>query len=344
MSVAAHQDGAARPAERARALSIDLPSLAVLALLILLPAFTNRFVLTEVFGLTFAFGIIALSLQFLAGYGGMVNLAQITVAGIAGYMVAVLGPNTMGFGLAWPWWAAIPIALLLAVAASALIGLLAIRTDGIYTIMITLAICAAFSYFTFQNYEIFNGYNGVNGVTPPRFFGVDWTEPTAFYYLLLAFAALSYIAALYVSRSTFGLALQGIRDSARRMEAIGFNVPAHRVAAYVFTGAIAAVGGILLTWHNGRISPGTIGVGAAIDILIMAVIGGIRHPIGPFIGALIFVCLSTFAMDIVEVVIPRERFKLVVGLGFLLVVLFSPDGVMGIVDKIRQSVRRNSSA
>jgi branched-chain amino acid transport system permease protein len=344
MSVAARGGEATAPAERQRALPVDLPSLALLALLVLLPAVASRFVLTEVFGLTFAFGIIALSLQFLAGYGGMVNLAQITVAGVAGYMVAVLGPNTMGFGLAWPWWVAIPVALLLAVAASALIGLLAIRTDGIYTIMITLAICAAFSYFTFQNYDIFNGYNGINGVTPPSLFGVDWTEPVAFYYLLLAFAALGYAAALYVSRSTFGLALQGIRDSARRMEAIGFNVPAHRVAAYVFTGLIAAVGGILLLWHNGRISPGTIGVGAAIDILIMAVIGGIRHPIGPFIGALIFVCLSTFAMDIVEVVVPRERFKLVVGLGFLLVVLFSPDGVMGIVDRIRQSARRNESA
>jgi branched-chain amino acid transport system permease protein len=343
MSVAAHGEEGARSGARARALPIDLPSLAILALLMLLPAFASRFVLTEVFGLTFAFGIIAVSLQFLAGYGGMVNLAQITVAGIAGYMVAVLGPNTMGFGLGWPWWVAIPIALLLAIAASALIGLLAIRTDGIYTIMITLALCAAFSYFTFQNYDIFNGYNGVNGVTPPRVLDIDWTEPIAFYYLLLTFAALTYLAALYVSRSTFGLALQGIRDSARRMEAIGFNVPAHRVAAYVFTGIIAAVGGILLTWHNGRISPGTIGVGAAIDILIMAVIGGIRHPIGPFIGALIFVCLSTFAMDIVEVLIPRERFKLVVGLGFLLVVLFSPDGVTGIVDKIRQSVRNNSA-
>jgi len=343
MSVA-HRDDAARPAQHTHLLPIDLPTLAVLALLILMPAFVNRFVLTEVFGLTFAFGIIALSLQFLAGYGGMVNLAQITVAGVAGYMVAVLGPNTMGFGLAWPWWIAIPIALLIAVAMSAAIGLLAIRTDGIYTIMITLAICAAFSYFTFQNYDIFNGYNGVNGVRPPGVFGVDWTEPTAFYYLLLGFATLSYLAALYASRTAFGLALQGIRDSSRRMEAIGFNVPAHRVAAYVFTGIIAAVGGILLLWHNGRISPGTIGVGAAIDILIMAVIGGLRHPIGPFIGAFIFVCLSTFAMDIVEVAIPRERFKLVVGLGFLLMVLFSPDGVMGIIDKIRQSVRRNDSA
>jgi branched-chain amino acid transport system permease protein len=348
MSVVAHRseagDEGAAAAARQRAFPAGLPSYALLALLVLLPAFTSRYVLTEVLGLTFVFGIIALSLQFLAGYGGMVNIAQITVAGVGGYMVAVLGPNAMGFGLGWPWWVAIPAALLLAVAASALIGLLAIRTDGIYTIMITLAICAAFHYFTLQNYGIFNGYNGINGVTPPRVLGLDWKEPVAFYYLLLTFAALAYGAALYFARSTFGLALQGIRDSARRMEAIGFNVPAHRVAAYMLTGLIAAVGGILLLWHNGRISPGTIGVGAAIDILIMAVIGGIRHPIGPFIGALIFVCLSTFAMDIVEVVIPRERFKLVVGLGFLLVVLFSPDGVMGIVDKIRESARRNESA
>ncbi len=226
MSVAAHRDGAAGSARRARTLPIDLPTLAVLALLILMPAFVNRFVLTEVFGLTFAFGIIALSLQFLAGYGGMVNLAQITVAGVAGYMVAVLGPNTMGFGLAWPWWIAIPIALLIAVAMSAAIGLLAIRTDGIYTIMITLAICAAFSYFTFQNYDIFNGYNGVNGVRPPGVFGVDWTEPTAFYYLLLGFAALSYLAALYVSRihvrpGAAGHSRQRTQDGGDRLQRAG---------------------------------------------------------------------------------------------------------------------------
>ena len=175
-------------------------------------------------------------------------------------------------------------------------------------------------------------------------FGVDWTEPTAFYYLLLGFAALSYLVALYVSRSTFGLALQGIRDSAR-----GWRRSAsmcRRIASppTCSPALIAAVGGILLLWHNGRISPGTIGVGAAIDILIMAVIGGLRHPIGPFIGAFIFVCLSTFAMDIVEVVHSARAVQARRGIGFLLMVLFSPDGVMGIVDKIRQSVRRNDSA
>ena len=105
----------------------------------------------------------------------------------------------------------------------------------------------------------------------------------------------------------------------------------------MFAGAIAAVGGVLLLWHNGRISPGTVGVDAAIDILVIAVIGGLRHPIGPFIGALIYAVLSTFAIDVIDVVLGRERFKLVIGLGFLLTVLFSPDGILGIWERIRKS-------
>jgi branched-chain amino acid transport system permease protein len=337
MSITVPNEPTAGPTGALPAIPAGAGSLVLLFLLALMPAVAGRFVLTEVFGLAFVLGTIALSLQFLAGYGGMVSLAQMTVAGVAGYMVAILGVNTMNFGLAWPWWIAIPFALAIAVFASALIGLLAIRTIGIYTIMITLAIAAAFYYFAFQNYTIFNGYNGINGVSPPALFGIDWREPTALYYLLLAFAAVSYAAVLYVSRSPFGLALQGIRDNPRRMEAIGFNVAAHRVAAYVFAGAIAAVGGLLLLWHNGRISPGTIGVDAAIDILIIAVIGGLRHPIGPFIGALIYAVLSTFAMDIVEVFLGRERFKLVIGLGFLLTVLFSPDGILGIWERIKRN-------
>jgi branched-chain amino acid transport system permease protein len=140
---------------------------------------------------------------------------------------------------------------------------------------------------------------------------------------------------LYVSHSTFGLALQGIRDNARRMEAIGYDVTLHRIAAYALAGLIAAIGGVLLVWFNGAISPSSVGVGPAIDILVIAIIGGVRRPIGPFIGALIYALLSTFAMDLVDPIIGRERFKLVIGLGFLLIVLFSPDGVLGLWDRLR---------
>jgi branched-chain amino acid transport system permease protein len=305
------------------------------AVLVALPALTSDFILFSVFAWALCLGMVALSLMFLAGLGGMVSLAQLTVAGVAGYMVAILGTNGMGIGLNWPWWAVIPVALLLAVLFATLTGALAVRTEGIYTIMITLAIAAAFFYFTRQNYAIFNGWNGFNLVLPPKLFGLDWRQPVPFYYLALFLAVLSYAAVLYVSRSTFGLALQGIRDNARRMEAIGYDVVVHRIAAHAFAGLIAGLAGVLLVWFNGAISPSSIGVGQAIDILVIAIIGGLRHPIGPFIGALIYAVLSTFAMDLIEIIIDRERFKLVIGIVFLLIVLFSPDGILGIWSRLR---------
>jgi branched-chain amino acid transport system permease protein len=115
------------------------------------------------------------------------------------------------------------------------------------------------------------------------------------------------------------------------MNSLGFHVTAHRVAAYAVAGVIAAVGGILLVWYNSLISPGTVGTGALINILIIAVLGGMGHPIGPFIGALVFVLLQNFAIDLVD----RERFNLVIGGVFLAIVLFSPDGLLGLWEKLR---------
>jgi len=122
-----------------------------------------------------------------------------------------------------------------------------------------------------------------------------------------------------------------VRDNPRRMEAIGYNVTAHRIAAYTFASLIAAVGGILLVWLNNQISPGTAGIEATIDLLVIAVVGGLGHPIGAFIGAIIFVVLRTFALDaLVAVGFDGRRFQTIIGLGFLAVVLFSPDGVIGL--------------
>ncbi len=303
--------------------------------LLMLPALTSDFVLFSIFAWALCLGMVALSLMFLAGYGGMVSLAQLTIAGIAGYMVAILGTNGMNLGFNWPWWACVPAAIVIAVLFATVTGALAVRTEGIYTIMITLAIAAAFFYFAQQNYDIFNGYNGFNLVLPPTLFGIDWRQPIPFYYLALALAAISYASVLYISRSTFGLALQGIRDNARRMEAIGYHVTAHRIAAHAFAGLIAGAAGVMLVWFNGAISPASVGVGPAIDILVIAIIGGLRHPIGPFIGALIYAVLSVFAMDLIEFIIDRERFKLVIGAIFLLIVLFSPDGILGLWSRVR---------
>ena len=286
--------------------------------------------------------MIALSLMFLAGYGGMVSLVQMTIAGLAGYVVAICGDSAItDISQGWPWWIVIPLALLAAVLFATLSGWLAVRTEGIYTIMITLAIASAFFYFTRQNYTIFNGFSGFNGVLPPAVFGIDWRHPTAFYYLTLFWAAFWYIVVLYVSRSPMGLALQGIRDNSRRMSALGFDVTAHRIAAYSFAALPAGVGGILLTWQSAQISPGTAGIGPVIDILVIAVVGGLRHPIGPFVGAFVYVLLKTFAIDIlVALGLGGERFQLLIGLGFLVIVFWSPDGLLGLWERVRSAHRR----
>lgn len=280
------------------------------AVLLIMPAFASDFVMFQIFGWTFILGIIALSLMLLAGYGGMVSLVQMTVAGCAGYMVAIFGDSAItAISQSWPWYVSIPLALAIAVLLGTVSGWLAVRTEGIYTIMITLAIASAFFYFTRQNYVIFNGFSGFNRVLPPKLFGVDWRGANAFYYLTLFWAVVCYLFVLYLSRTPFGLALQGVRDNQRRMAALGFNVTAHRVAAYAVAALLAGIGGILLTWQSVQISPGTAGIAPAIDILVIAVIGGLRRPLGPFIGAFIYVLLETFAIDVlIALGLAGERF------------------------------------
>lgn len=318
---------------------------ALVLILLTMPAWANDFLLFQVMGWTFILGMIALSLMFLAGYGGMVSLIQMSVAAMAGYMVAIFGTSGMtDISMGLSWWLHIPIAILIAAIFGTVVGALAVRTEGIYTIMITLAIAAAFFYFTRQNYEIFNGYSGFNSVVPPQLFGVNWRQPMPFYYLTLGCATICYGAVIYVSRAPFGLALQGVRDNPRRMAALGFNVTAHRIAAYTFASVIAAIGGILLVWQNAQIAPGTAGIPAVIDVLVIAVIGGLTRPIGPFIGALIYVLLRTFSPDVLTAFsLSGERFKLLIGLGFLAIVFFSPDGVLGLWErwKTRRDRTRN---
>jgi branched-chain amino acid transport system permease protein len=120
------------------------------------------------------------------------------------------------------------------------------------------------------------------------------------------------------------------------MAALGFNVNAHRIAAYAFASFMAGLGGVLQVWNYRQISPGSVGVERAIDILIIAIVGGITRPIGPFIGALIFVLLRTFTLDfLVAVGLDGNRFRLLIGLGFLIIVLLSPDGIVGLWERWR---------
>jgi branched-chain amino acid transport system permease protein len=309
--------------------------LVVFVAVVLYPFIASPFFTYQIGAQSLAFGLIALSLTFLGGYGGMVSLAQMTVAGLAGYLVAIFGTSSVAaVSLGWPWWLACAFALVAATVLAAAIGWLSVRTEGIYTIMITLAIGVAFFYLAQQNYTVFNGFGGFSKIAAPELFGIDFKEPVPFYFTALACALAGYFLVKHLVRAPFGVALQGIRDNPRRMASLGFHVTAHRVAAYAVAGLLAAVGGVLMVWYNGRISPGTVNMTQMIAILIIAVLGGMKHPIGAFIGAIVYVLLQNFAIDLFV----RERFNLVIGGVFLAIVLFSPDGLLGLWAKLRSSL------
>jgi len=137
------------------------PQHVIIALLLLIyPLLATDFWTLQIGAQSLLLGVIALSLMFLAGYGGMVSLAQMTVAGLAAYMIAILGVSAIPLSLGWPWWVVVPLALAIATLFATFVGALSARTEGIYTIMITLAIGMAVFYLTQQNYSVFNGFDG----------------------------------------------------------------------------------------------------------------------------------------------------------------------------------------
>ncbi len=306
-------------------------SIVVLVFLLILPHLLPPFWVANILGRSIVYGIVAMSLTFLASYGGFVSLAQTMIAGVAGYTVAMLAPTAIPLGNYWlPYWAVIPLAVVAATIAGAIVGLIAVRTREIYLLMITLALAVGFSLCAQSNIQWFNGYEGIRNIVGPQIMGMPFRTPLVFYYTSLLVAAALYFLVLYVVKTPFGLVLQGIRDNPRRVSAVGYNVGLHRVASFALAGFIAGWGGVLITFYNIGITPGSIGIWATVNVLVMAVIGGLGHPIGAFIGALVFTLFDTFAATIYD----RDRFNSLIGLVFLVIVLASPDGLLGLFRRL----------
>ena len=312
---------------------------ALFAVLLSLPLALNDFWLTQVVTRSLILGIMALSLSFLATYLGVVSFAQATMAGVAGYTIAYFGPNTVGVGVELPFWIIVPMALALATVTGAFVGLIARRSRGIYAIMITLAIGVAFFYFTRQNYTMFNGWTGFSGVRAPEVFGLSLRDPLALYFLSLtsAFLALALVSGFV--KSPLGLTIQAVRDAPGRVLALGISVTTPIVAAFAFSGFLAGTGGILNVWYQERISSFSVGLGPIIDILIISVIGGLRHPGGAFVGAIVFVLLDTFAVDLID----RERFNTLIGAVLLLIVIAAPGGLQQLAGDLVEKWRGSKS-
>lgn len=140
-------------------------------------------------------------------------------------------------------------------------GAIAVRTRDIYLLMITLALAMGVFRFIETNITWFNGYEGIRNVVGPEMFGLPFRNTYVFYYSALGTAALLYAFVLYLVRSPFGLVLQGIRDNPRRVAALGYDVALHRIASFAVAGFVAGCGGVLATFYNIGISPGSIGLG-----------------------------------------------------------------------------------
>src|ERR1700677_3738385 len=130
--------GASRAATQPAWLENVNPAIVVVGVVVLImPAIASGFVLTQIFGWTYMLGTIALSLMFLAGYGGVVSLAQMTIRGFVGFVVAILGVNGQPGGIGWPWWLAVPAALIVSMIVGAIIGAAAGARGGLYTFITT---------------------------------------------------------------------------------------------------------------------------------------------------------------------------------------------------------------
>ena len=282
-------------------------------------------------------GIVAASLIFLSAYGEMVSLAQVALYGIAGFTLGnAVTTNTKGLNLGWDPWIGVILGLAVATAIGLIFGAIACRSAGIYFLMITLTFSVIANYFFGQVTEL-SGFGGISGIHGPSFLGQPGEHVDRLYYVALVVALLVYAVIRYIVRTPAGLALQGVRDDPVRMSSLGYNVPLHRTIAFGFAAFIAAIGGVLFVWWNGHIDPASIDLSATLDVLVIAVIGGLYRIEGAWLGAVLFVIIDNYAQDIGFV---GARFHTLIGLIFLVIVLLSPGGLMGIWEWSRSAVGR----
>jgi branched-chain amino acid transport system permease protein len=326
--------------------------IAVLVLVAAGPAIFNDYWVNTILTQTFLFGIAGASLIFLFAYGGMVSLAQTALMGIAGYLLGNMvtqraGGETKGLVLGWDPTLALVLAILATTAIGLIFGAIASRSAGIYFLMLTLTYGVIAFYF-FGQVTQFGGFSPIAGINQytPGFIGDLVGHPDRLYYIALITAVAVYALIRYLVRTPFGLSLQGVRDEPVRMGSLGFSVPLHRTIAFGFAAFVASLAGVLFVWWDGQIAPGNVGLQATIELLVMCVIGGLARIEGAWLGAFAFIVINNYVRD-VELPVVGGSFNTIIGLIFLAIVVVSPQGLMGLWDRLMDWVgsrgRRPSS-
>jgi branched-chain amino acid transport system permease protein len=316
----------------------------VLVLALLAPIIVSDFWLDTVLTQTFILGIGAASLVFLSAYGGMISLAQAGLMGIAGYALGnmvtqnVPGGETKGLLLGWNPSLAVVLAILLTVGVGFIFGAVASRSFGIYFLMLTLTYSVIAFLFVSQVTQV-GGFSPIAGVDEytPGFIGDVVNDRQRLYYVALGVAIVIYGLIRYLVRTPFGISLQGIRDEPSRMASLGYNVALHRTLAFGIGAFVAAIGGVLFAWWSGQLSPSNIGLAATIELLVIAVIGGLGRIEGAWLGAFAYIVINNEVTNRIPsdgLPVIGGTFNTVIGIVFLGIVIASPDGLVGIWDRI----------
>jgi branched-chain amino acid transport system permease protein len=309
---------------------------AVLVLALLAPVLFSEYWVSALLTQVLLLGIIAASLTFLSAYGGMVSLAQVAIYGIAGFAAGnATTTDSKGLNLGWNPWVGAGLGLAIGTFVAFVFGALACRSIGIYFLMITLTYGVIANLFFGQVTQL-SGFGGISGITTPSLLGSADANPNRLYYVELAISVATYAVLRYLGRTPFGLTLQGVRDDPVRMSSLGYHVGLHRTLAFTFAGFIASIGGILFVWWNGHIDPASIDIGRMVAVLAIAVIGGLYRLEGAWIGSFIYVILNNYLQTISWI---GPRFDTVIGIIFLVIVLVSPAGVMGIWERLTGLLR-----
>jgi branched-chain amino acid transport system permease protein len=271
------------------------------------------------------FALLAMSIDVLAGFAGRTSLGHGAIFGVSTYVAIYWTANLNG-----SLWVGLALGIGAAVLLSAVFALLAIRTSGVYFLLLTLALGMIVWGVCLRWTSVTGGENGLRGIGRPEIIA----DATRFYYLVLVVAVgLSLVIWRFV-HSPFGLTLRGIRDSESRMRSLGYNVPLHLFIAFVASGLFAGVAGGLYAMFNDFVSPSSVQLSQSVSGLLMAITGGIGTLFGSFVGAAAIILLEQIVSAF------TARWSSVLGITFILIMIFAPEGIVG---RLRLMLARRKS-
>lgn len=260
------------------------------------------------------FGLFAASIDLLAGVAGRTSLGHGAIFGTAAYVVAWC-QTSAGID---PWMAA-ALGVLAATVLALVFGLLAVRTEGVYFLLLTLALGMVVWGVAYRWVSVTGAESGLRGIARPS----GLADNARFYWFVLVVVAMTFLALRGVVNSQFGLALRGIKQSSTRMRTLGYNVPFTLALAFTVSGFVAGVAGVLGVYLNSFVSPSSVALAQSTKGLLMAILGGVGTLWGGFIGAGVMIALESL------VSFYTERWAMVLGALFVLTMLFAPTGLLG---------------